>query len=78
MSGDSVSVYEVSLRDGLQNEKGVVPVVDKKRLFDARRRLKERIETMLRDELRPLRPSNDPHFSLTIQTHHYDEKLFPM
>ncbi len=32
---DSVSIYEVSLRDGLQNEKGVVPTVDKKRLLDA-------------------------------------------
>lgn len=34
-SEDSVSIYEVSLRDGLQNEKGVVPTADKKRLFDA-------------------------------------------
>ncbi len=35
MSDDSVSIYEVSLRDGLQNEKGVVPTAEKKRLLDA-------------------------------------------
>lgn len=34
-ASDAVSVYEVSLRDGLQNEKGVVPTADKKRLLDA-------------------------------------------
>jgi hydroxymethylglutaryl-CoA lyase len=32
---ESVSIYEVSLRDGLQNEKGVVPTRDKKRLLEA-------------------------------------------
>jgi hydroxymethylglutaryl-CoA lyase len=32
---DRVSIYEVSLRDGLQNEKGVVPTGDKKQLLDA-------------------------------------------
>ena len=35
MADDSVSIYEVSLRDGLQNEKGVVPTSDKKWLLDA-------------------------------------------
>ena len=32
---DRVSVYEVSLRDGLQNEKATVPLGDKLRLIDA-------------------------------------------
>jgi hydroxymethylglutaryl-CoA lyase len=32
---DRVSVYEVSLRDGLQNEKVTVPLSDKLRLIDA-------------------------------------------
>src|SRR5215472_18112437 len=32
---DRVSVYEVSLRDGLQNEKVTVPARDKLRLIDA-------------------------------------------
>ena len=35
MGDERVSVYEVSLRDGLQNEKGVVPTQEKKRLLDA-------------------------------------------
>jgi hydroxymethylglutaryl-CoA lyase len=30
-----ISLYEVSLRDGLQNEKGVIATADKKRLLDA-------------------------------------------
>ncbi len=30
-----VSLYEVSLRDGLQNEKGVIATADKRRLFEA-------------------------------------------
>jgi len=32
---DKVSIYEVSLRDGLQNEKATVPLGDKLRLIDA-------------------------------------------
>jgi hydroxymethylglutaryl-CoA lyase len=32
---DRVSIYEVSLRDGLQNEKATVPLGDKLRLIDA-------------------------------------------
>jgi len=32
---DRVSIYEVSLRDGLQNEKAMVPLGDKLRLIDA-------------------------------------------
>jgi hydroxymethylglutaryl-CoA lyase len=32
-----VSLYEVSLRDGLQNEKGVIATADKRRLFEALR-----------------------------------------
>jgi hydroxymethylglutaryl-CoA lyase len=32
---ERVSVYEVSLRDGLQNEKGVVATADKRRLLEA-------------------------------------------
>src|SRR5579859_6178505 len=32
---DRVSVYEVSLRDGLQNERATVPVRDKLRLIEA-------------------------------------------
>ncbi len=32
---ERVSVYEVSLRDGLQNEKGFIPTADKKLLLDA-------------------------------------------
>ncbi len=35
MGNEAVSVYEVSLRDGLQNEKGFVPTADKKRMLDA-------------------------------------------
>ncbi|HZO14383.1 MAG TPA: hydroxymethylglutaryl-CoA lyase, partial [Polyangiaceae bacterium] len=40
MGGDAqrsadISLYEVSLRDGLQNEKGVIATADKKRLLDA-------------------------------------------
>jgi hydroxymethylglutaryl-CoA lyase len=34
-AADDVSVYEVSLRDGLQNEKGVVPTEAKRQLLDA-------------------------------------------
>ena len=34
-SADAVSVYEVSLRDGLQNEKGVIPTAQKLRLYRA-------------------------------------------
>jgi hydroxymethylglutaryl-CoA lyase len=33
VSGDEVSIYEVSLRDGLQNEKGVIPTSQKKLLL---------------------------------------------
>jgi hydroxymethylglutaryl-CoA lyase len=33
--GDRVSVYEVSLRDGLQNERAVIATADKLRLLDA-------------------------------------------
>lgn len=32
---DRVSIYEVSLRDGLQNERKIIPLEDKKRLLDA-------------------------------------------
>lgn len=32
---DRVSLYEVSLRDGLQNERGVIPTVQKRLLLDA-------------------------------------------
>ena len=32
---DRVSIYEVSLRDGLQNERVTVPLQDKLRLIDA-------------------------------------------
>lgn len=35
MGDEQVSVYEVSLRDGLQNEKGVVPTQEKQRLLAA-------------------------------------------
>jgi hydroxymethylglutaryl-CoA lyase len=35
VTGDSVSLYEVSLRDGLQNEKGVIPTSQKKLLLAA-------------------------------------------
>ena len=35
MTSDAVSVYEVSLRDGLQNEKGFVPTESKRDLLDA-------------------------------------------
>lgn len=35
MTSDAVSVYEVSLRDGLQNEKGFVPTESKRALLDA-------------------------------------------
>jgi hydroxymethylglutaryl-CoA lyase len=34
-SPDRVSIYEVSLRDGLQNEKGVIPTDQKKLLLEA-------------------------------------------
>jgi hydroxymethylglutaryl-CoA lyase len=34
-SREQVSVYEVSLRDGLQNEKGFIPTADKKLLLEA-------------------------------------------
>lgn len=35
MESDLVTVYEVGLRDGLQNEKGFIPTADKRVLLDA-------------------------------------------
>jgi RNA polymerase sigma factor (sigma-70 family) len=46
---------------------GVPPSTIKKRLFDARRRMKERIMSQLGDRLREHRPSQNEHFTRRVQ-----------
>ena len=65
----AVLLYYVA--DRAQNEIAefleVPPSTIKKRLHDARRRLKERMMSQLGDHLRDLRPSKDERFARTVQ-----------